>query len=542
MIPNLLARRFLVAVAALSSLAAVLAPLPAHAATRIFVAANELGEIWEITTAGTQVSSFPLIPQNPSTRPGLAFDGTELYYTDENLAVIQVYSQAGALNRTLPKPAGLEPGSGLGVSDTKLFLVGLDGIVTAIDKTTGLNPTTFAITGGSHGLTFAGSRNSLFVTVNDSATVKEVSLAGVVLHTLAIPAVVRGLGYSSSANVLYATRSGVLYAIDPDTGAAIGAPVQITGLSTLLKTGALATDEIVSEFCGDGELNTPGETCDPPGGQQPNGQTCREDCTYCGDATVDAGEQCDDGNTDNADDCRNDCTLPRCGDGIQDPNELCDDGNTADGDGCDANCQIEGECGDGIVQPQLGEQCEPPNTDVCDANCHPLEICLDLVDNDGDGQVDCLDPDCDCLPIGRDPGAIRFGRSGADDLFAVHGSLKPNSELNPVTDAISFLLTNANGEVFRIEMAADTAKRIGKNLFRFKDKRAQRNRSGLARFDLRYFPRRDNYTFVVKAYGDLEKATVPLMSVQLAIGDDGFLNTSTWAKSPAGWILSLPGE
>src|SRR5205085_631968 len=164
------------------------------------------------------------------------------------------------------------------------------------------------------------------------------------------------------------------YAINPDTGAGIGAPVQITGLSTLLKTGALATDEVVSEFCGDGELNTTGETCDPPGAQQTNGQACRQDCTYCGDETVDPGEH-------------------------------------------------------------------------CDANCHPLEICLDLIDNDGDGQVDCLDPDCDCLPIGRDPGAIRFGHPGAGDLFAVHGSLKPGSALDPTTDAISFLLTNANGEV-----------------------------------------------------------------------------------------------
>jgi len=36
--------------------------------------------------------------------------------------------------------------------------------------------------------------------------------------------------------------------------------------------------------------------------------------------------------------CRPDCTLRRCGDGILDAGELCDDGNTQGGDGCSADC------------------------------------------------------------------------------------------------------------------------------------------------------------------------------------------------------------
>ena len=173
-------------------------------------------------------------------------------------AVSEVYSTTGTLNRTLPKPPGLEPGSGLGVSNSSLYLVSLDFVITAVDKTTGAVQTSFTIPLASHGLTFAGSRNSLFVTVNDSPTVKEVSPAGVVLNTITIAATVRGLGFSSSSNILYGTRAGVLYAIDPNTGNAIGSPAQIQGLSTLLKTGALAADEVLSEFCGDGEINAPG--------------------------------------------------------------------------------------------------------------------------------------------------------------------------------------------------------------------------------------------------------------------------------------------
>jgi cysteine-rich repeat protein len=36
------------------------------------------------------------------------------------------------------------------------------------------------------------------------------------------------------------------------------------------------------------------------------------------------------------------CPLPFCGDGTVDPGEQCDDGGTAVGDGCDASCQLEG--------------------------------------------------------------------------------------------------------------------------------------------------------------------------------------------------------
>lgn len=64
--------------------------------------------------------------------------------------------------------------------------------------------------------------------------------------------------------------------------------------------------------CGDGSLNQPGETCDPPGSDPPpaGGELCRSDCTYCGDGVVDGAEECDDANTNDGDACRNDCTLP----------------------------------------------------------------------------------------------------------------------------------------------------------------------------------------------------------------------------------------
>lgn len=104
-------------------------------------------------------------------------------------------------------------------------------------------------------------------------------------------------------------------------------------------------------ICGDGVLQL-GEQCDQ-GSQnsdtQPN--ACRTDCrfAYCGDGIIDYGEQCDDGQGHNGDDpnsCRENCRLPVCGDGIHDDgshgltvfNEECDDGNTNDHDGCKQDC------------------------------------------------------------------------------------------------------------------------------------------------------------------------------------------------------------
>ena len=537
-------RRFSLVFATMALLLGTLAPTLASADTKLFVVVSQNGEIWRIDpTTGAQLSSFPVVqPQLPASRPGLAFNGTDLFYTDENHSVIQVYSQTGTLVRSFAKPPGVEPGTGLGVSTTSLFLIDLEGVITAVDPLTGAVQSTFQIPGSSGGLTFAGSRNSIFASLDNA--IEEFSPSGTLLNTLPVNDFFSGLGFSSSSNTLFAVRTGQLFAFNPDSGALLaGYPVDIVDPSTGIrvpKTGGLASDEIAS-VCGDGQVNAPGETCDPPGSTLPNGAICSASCTYCGDGVTDAGEQCDDGNSNNDDDCRNDCTLPRCGDGILDANEQCDDGNTVNGDGCDSECRIEPFCGDGIVQPELGETCEPPNTDTCDANCHNKEICNDFIDNDGDGLIDCLDPDCVCLPIGRDPGAIRFAANGGDDFLTVHGSFEPETPINPLTEIVGFLLTNSKGKVYEVQLPAGTLHQGG-GYFRFHDANAQRNRDGLARVDIRFFPSRHRYTFVLKTYGNFAAATEASMTLQFEIGDDSFVNTSTWTRNSKGWVLKLPGE
>lgn len=74
------------------------------------------------------------------------------------------------------------------------------------------------------------------------------------------------------------------------------------------------------------------------------------DACDCGNAVLDRGEECDDGNVLDSDGCEANCTLPRCGNGVIDPGELCFDRRGAgplpsthgellvaalDGDGCE---------------------------------------------------------------------------------------------------------------------------------------------------------------------------------------------------------------
>jgi len=75
----------------------------------------------------------------------------------------------------------------------------------------------------------------------------------------------------------------------------------------------------------------------------------------CGNGAVDAGEQCDDGNTNNLDGCRNTCVLPYCGDSIID---------TSRGESCDPPQNEEFLCSR-----------QPPPPDYCDSYCHtqPLD-------------------------------------------------------------------------------------------------------------------------------------------------------------------------
>lgn len=112
---------------------------------------------------------------------------------------------------------------------------------------------------------------------------------------------------------------------------------------------------------------------------------------WCGNGTVDIGEECDDGNAVNGDGCNNDCTYschdnPECRDDeICNGEEICNTEthaceagtNREDGFPCgeyplricvDGNC-MNSVCGDGIVDSRNDEFCEPPGEGSCNDDC-----------------------------------------------------------------------------------------------------------------------------------------------------------------------------
>lgn len=131
------------------------------------------------------------------------------------------------------------------------------------------------------------------------------------------------------------------------------------------------TDVCRKRSCGNAQMEA-GEECDD--GNQSNTDSCRNDCkaAVCGDKFVHTGvELCDDGNAVNTDTCTMACKPPTCGDGFMQDKEECDDGNSVDADACTTACKLP-KCGDGFVQ--AGEGCDDgPNfkveLDACAPDC-----------------------------------------------------------------------------------------------------------------------------------------------------------------------------
>lgn len=134
----------------------------------------------------------------------------------------------------------------------------------------------------------------------------------------------------------------------------------------------------------------PGPAPDPDGSGSGGGSGGSGPGQVCGNGIVEGTEECDDGNLISGDGCSSTCQIepgicrecqctfgePVCGNGLLETGEQCDDGNNEDGDGCSSTCQWEEYCGDGIIQPGLGEVCDSgvgcgglPGPRVCADDC-----------------------------------------------------------------------------------------------------------------------------------------------------------------------------
>ncbi|WAS94535.1 DUF1554 domain-containing protein [Nannocystis punicea] len=153
--------------------------------------------------------------------------------------------------------------------------------------------------------------------------------------------------------------------------------------------------------CGDGLVHDAGdngwETCDDGPLNGPD-QACLQHCmlNVCGDGYQAYFEECDDGDAEGGDGCSATCTAEWCGNEVVDVGEECDDGLTEGADdGCNQNCAFP-SCGDGFVQPSLGEECDQgwwanDNSGYCTLACKEF-FCGDGFVRPGFEQCD-LGPD-----------------------------------------------------------------------------------------------------------------------------------------------------
>jgi cysteine-rich repeat protein len=136
-----------------------------------------------------------------------------------------------------------------------------------------------------------------------------------------------------------------------------------------------------------------------------------------------------------------------CGNGVLDGIEVCDDGNGTDGDGCDSNCTPTG-CGNGVRSAP--EECDDGNTadgDGCPATCAFTELdCSDCTDNNSDGLVDALDPDCaaSTFTIGSGNVGFKGPRNKPRDSVTLKGSIVVPSASN---GRASLTVADGNGPV-----------------------------------------------------------------------------------------------
>ncbi len=288
--------------------------------------------------------------------------------------------------------------------------------------------------------------------------------------------------------------------------------------------------------------------------------------------------------------CESQTLVPCCG---NDTNEIGEDCDGTDNFLCPASCIPPGNlneclcvspnCGDGILDPDDGEECDPPLVP-------PDEICDDDIDNDADGLVDCEDPDCPsfcqyagmpdpnagfdpnqpctnhrdcriqfgasalcvsqgtcgfncrlanmCSRVDRDPAKIHFAKKeGQLDFLTVHGRFAVQREADPVFHGLQFSLSNEHGTIYSGTLLPGQMFPKGKN-YHYKDKAAKLTGGILlAKVKYKFLKGQLNMNFRVKAYGDFSSATVSQMTFRVSVDNQGGYLRGDWTGSKNGWKL-----
>lgn len=206
--------------------------------------------------------------------------------------------------------------------------------------------------------------------------------------------VARGLGLGAFAVLLACAKGGLVE--DNDNGLSGAGPTTTPPPGVTEDSGAVDGGETAVDTTGEADSTEGGDAPDPlppeePSSSSEGGEETGEDPDPlppappgCGNAVLEAGEQCDDGNAVDGDACVH-CQDARCGDGVRYAAvEECDDGNGDDHDACLDSCAMA-ICGDGILRDDT-EVCDDGNNDGAYGGCMP--DCSALAAYCGDGDVD----------------------------------------------------------------------------------------------------------------------------------------------------------
>ncbi|USN54764.1 MAG: DUF4215 domain-containing protein [Candidatus Peribacteria bacterium] len=150
-----------------------------------------------------------------------------------------------------------------------------------------------------------------------------------------------------------------------------------------------------------------------------------------------------------------------CGNNIQETGESCDDGNLVSGDGCSAMCQKEGcldpiaynydasaeisdascaSCGDGIHQPEYGEQCDDGNTsnnDLCLNTCKDANIVIKSRNRGSSIRQYYVSISPDSIPADLDPIEVHNAKAAGEDVPERSFIFKPQSLDTSATNLVA---------------------------------------------------------------------------------------------------------
>jgi len=273
----------------------------------------------------------------------------------------------------------------------------------------------------------------------------------------------RATGQSFGAPAYVGTPVAVagVYSIQLTVSDAVGTYVTATAYNSTGESARSNEQFFAAPVCGNAVVDS-GEGCDD--GNTVSWDSCSATCAVevpvCGNGHRQGAETCDDGNTVSGDGCSSTCSLELaiCGNGIRQGAETCDDGNTTSLDGCSSRCTVEvATCGNGIRQG--AEACDDGNTnswDGCSATCtvevatcgnghrQGAEACDDGNTNSWDGcSATCT------VEVATCGNGHRQGAEACDDGNVVAGDgCSASCLVESSSNALPEYLINAGGEGF----------------------------------------------------------------------------------------------